>query len=106
MTYNHFTSSKNYINIHYSWHRGKTVIPIEFLNGFAIAVNSNQEILLIGSSSYLVEDRILSFNVIDHTFNELPSVLNVGRFAHTCAFIPTTNKIIELHYSKGIPQIN
>ena len=77
-----------------TWHKGKTAIPINFVTGCAIDGKSNREILLIGTSSYLNEHRILSFNVNDHTFNEMPFGLNVGRFCHTCTFIPDTNKIM------------
>ena len=83
------------------WHMGKNTIPIDFVNGCAIAVKSKQEILLIGSSSFLEEDRIVSFNINDYTFKEFPSVLNVGRYAHTCAFIPNTNKIMIAGGYKG-----
>ena len=38
--------------------------------------------------------RILRFNVKEHTFQELPSQLNVGRSGHRCAFIPNTNKVM------------
>ena len=39
-----------------TWHMGKTSIPNGFKDGCAIAVNSNQDILLIGGSGYLNED--------------------------------------------------
>ena len=75
------------------WQRGKVLIPDGFSNGCAIAVKSGQEIWLIGG--YKTERRILSFNVNDHTFEEIPLKLNVKRTAgHNCAFIPNTNKII------------
>ena len=77
-----------------TWHKGKTAIPINFVTGCAIDGKSNREVLLIGTSSFLNEHRILSFNVKNHTFNEMPFGLNVGRFCHTCAFIPNTNKIM------------
>ena len=75
-----------------TWHMGKTNIPTCFLNGSAIAVKSDQEIWLIGG--YRTETRILSFNVNDHTFQVLPSQLNVEREGHRCAFIPNSNKIM------------
>ena len=71
---------------------GKTEIPVGFLVGCAIAVKSDQEIWLIGGIQ--TEKRILSFNVKDHTFQELPSQLNVRRVEHSCAFIPNTNKVM------------
>ena len=76
-----------------TWLMGKTEIPGEgFWAGCAIAVKSDQEIWLIGGSR--AKKRILSFNVKDHTFQELPSQLNRGRRGHRCAFIPNTNKIM------------
>ena len=75
-----------------TWLMGKTEIPGGFSNGCAIAVKSDQEILLIGGSA--TEKRILSFSVNDHTFTELPFQLNVGRFGHRCAYIPNTKKVM------------
>ena len=75
-----------------TWIKGKNEIPGGFEEGCAIAVNSEQEIWLIGGS--MNYKRILSFNIVDHTFQELPFQLNVGRFGHKCTFIPNTNKII------------
>ena len=79
-----------------TWQNGKTNIPEGFADGCAIALKSNQDILLIGGSGGITvsNDRILSFDVKDHTFFELPFVLNVGRFGHTCVYIPNTNKIM------------
>ena len=74
------------------WMKGKTPIPGGFAYGSAIAVKSDQEIWLIGGSE--TNKRILSFNVSDHTFHELPFQLNVGRTGNRCAYIPNTNKII------------
>ena len=75
-----------------TWFMGKSRIPGGFFNGCAIAVELQNEILLIGGTR--TEKRILSFNVNDHTFRELPFHLNVGRDRHSCAFIPNTKKII------------
>ena len=75
-----------------SWLMGKTEIPGGFFHGCAIAVKSDQEIWLIGGRN--TEKRILSFNVNDHTFEELPFQLNIGRKGHKCAFIPNTKKIM------------
>ena len=75
-----------------SWLMGKSKIPNGFWNGFAIGVKSNEEIWLIGGTGN--QRRILSFNVNDHTFRELPSRLNLGRTLHRCAFIPNTNKVM------------
>ena len=75
-----------------TWHIGKTKIPNGFTNGSAIAVKSGQEIWLIGGRN--TEKRILSFNVNDHFFQELPTQLNLKRIGSRCAFIPNTNKVM------------
>ena len=105
-----------------TWLMGKTEIPGGFFQGCVFAVKSDQEIWLIGGCR--TEKRILSFNVKDHTFKQLPSQLNegrcrhrfafqrrsctlipctsqklhsqlnVGRRLHRCAFIPNTNKVL------------
>ena len=75
-----------------TWLMGKTEIPGGFEDGCAIAVKSDQEILLIGG--HKTERRILSFSVNDHTFKELPLRLIASRERHGCAFIPNTNKIM------------
>ena len=74
------------------WLMGKTEIPGGFYYGFAIAVKSGQEIWLIGGAD--TKKRILNFNVESHTFQVLPFQLNMGRYGHSCAFIPNTNKIM------------
>ena len=74
------------------WLTGKTKIPGGFGFGCAIAVKSKQEIWLIGGTE--TQKRILSFNVNDHTFQEMPFQLNMGRILHKCTFIPITNKIM------------
>ena len=74
------------------WLMGKTKIPEGFINGYAIEIKSRQEIWLIGGCE--TGKRILSFNVNDHTFQELPFHLNEMRVGHRCAFIPNTNKIM------------
>ena len=75
-----------------TWLMGKTEIPGGFSDGCAIAVQSKQEIWLIGGTG--TEKRILCFNANDHVFQELPSQLNVERPVYSCAFIPHTNKIM------------
>ena len=75
-----------------TWKMGKTQIPNGFHYGFAIGVKEEQEIWLIGGKG--TKKRILSFDVHNHTFRELSFKLNVGRYAHKCAFIPGTNKIM------------
>ena len=75
------------------WQKGKVPIPDGFKNGCAIAVNSGQEIWLIGGRE--TERRILSFYVNWHAFEISSLKLNVERESgHNCAFIPNTNKII------------
>ena len=75
-----------------TWLMGKNEIPRGFEDGFAIASKCGKKIWLIGGIA--TEKRILSFNVQDHTFQELPSQLNVERREPRCAFIPSTNKIM------------
>ena len=80
-----------------TWVMGETEIPgMGFTNGCTIAVNSEQEIWLIGGASgdASPSNRIYSFNVNDHTFHEMATQLNKGRIGHRCAFIPNTNKIM------------
>ena len=73
-----------------TWQEGKNPIPRGILSGCAIAIKSDQEILLIGDRK-----RILSFNTSDHTFKVLPTRLHVDRSSGSrCAFIPGTNKVI------------
>ena len=75
-----------------TWLMGKTEIPRRFGIGCAIAVKSDQEILLIGGLG--TEKRILSFNVKYHTFKEMPYQLNLERFGLKCAFVPNTKKVM------------
>ena len=74
------------------WFVGWKKIPGGFVDGCAIALKPDREIWLIGGLG--TERRILSFNVIDHTFCELPFQLNEGRIGLRCAFIPNSNKIM------------
>ena len=66
------------------------------MSGCAISVKSEQEIWLIGGSGSNANalNRILCFNVNEHTFKTLNFQLKIGRFGHNCAFIPNTNKIM------------
>ena len=75
-----------------TWLMGKNEIPGGFQSGCAIAVKSEKEIWLVGGLE--TTKRILSFNVNDHTFQELSLQLNMERYRHRCAFIPKTNKIL------------
>ena len=74
------------------WIIGQTKIPGGLKDGFAIALKSDQEIWLIGG--FDTEKRILSFDVTNHSFKELPINLVVERWGHNCAFIPGTNKVM------------
>merc|ERR1711963_1347729 len=90
-----------------TWLMGKTEIPGGFFNGCAIAVKSDQEIWLIGGCR--TRKRILSFNVKDHTFQELHSQLNVGRRFHRCAFQKLHSQLNvgrRLHRCAFIPNTN
>ena len=75
-----------------TWQLGSTKIPEKFELGCAIEVKRNQEIWLIGGRD--TERRILSFNINEHTFRELPLKLMVDRYGHQCAFIPGSNKLM------------
>ena len=76
-----------------TWLKGKTKMPVGFSWGLAIAVKSDSEIWLIGGH-HLWRRRIISFNVKDHTFQELLSKLKVTRNGFRCALIPNTNKVM------------
>ena len=76
------------------WKLGKAEIPSKFFAGFAIATKAEDQILLIHGR------RIVTFNVQDHTFKELPLKLKHIRMGHACAYIPGTNKIIIAGGSK------
>ena len=75
-----------------TWSMGETEIQGGFQDGCVIAINSGQDVLLLGG--WETERRILKFSISEHKFEELPLQLNVGRYGHRCAFIPNTNKII------------
>ena len=76
-----------------TWHEGKNQIPGGFEFGCAIAIKSDQEILLVGGRN--TRSRMLRFNTTDHTFEELPARLKTGRWGGvSCAVIPGTNKVI------------
>ena len=77
-----------------TWVMGKTKIPgYGYDDGCAIAAKSEQEIWLIGGA-FCTLNRILSFNVNEHTFKVWHAQLNIGRFGHNCAFIPNSNNIM------------
>ena len=94
-----------------TWLKGKTEIPGGFEKGCAIAVKSDKEIWLIGGLG--TGKRILSFIVKDHTFQVLPSQLEVERVGLKCAFIPNTNKVMMIggvkedfsNHSSGLAEI-
>ena len=75
-----------------TWQLGINKIPDQFKQGFAIEVKIDQEIWLIGGEG--TGHRILSFDINDHTFHELPMKLKESRLGHQCAFIPGSNKLI------------
>ena len=75
-----------------TWLMGKTEIPRDFVGGCAIAVKSEQEIWLIGGMG--IQKKILSFNVTDHSFQELSSQLNQGMYGPSSAFIPKATKVM------------
>ena len=73
------------------WKLGETKIPEGFRLGCSIAITQD-EIWLIGG--YRTIDRILSFNVTEQNFTELPTTLKQGRYKHQCAFIPGTRNLM------------
>ena len=73
------------------WKLGRTKIPGGFRCGCSIAI-SQDEIWLIGGTG--TNQRILSFNVNDQNFSELPTKLKQGRNGHQCAFIPGTRRLM------------
>ena len=73
------------------WKVGNTNIPGGLDEGCAVAI-SQEEVWLIGGRN--TERRIISFNTISHTFQELSAKLIQGRYAHACARIPGTKKIL------------
>ena len=76
------------------WQLGQNEIPGSFfIESCAISVNSRQEIWLIGGHNG-PSQRILGFDVKNHTFRTLPSRLIVCRKAHKGIMIPGTNKIM------------
>ena len=66
-------------------------IPGGFTEGCSIAI-SYDEIWLIGG--YYDDQMILSFNVNNQNFAELPTKLKQGRGGHQCAFIPGTRHLM------------
>ena len=73
------------------WQPGKTKIPGGFYRGYAIAIY-HEKIWLIGGKN--TGRRILSFNIVSHSFEELTIKLNVARQYPGCALIPGTTKMI------------
>ena len=76
-----------------TWLMGKNEIPGGFFSGCAIASKCGQKIWLIGGG-VPPKKQIVSFDIKDHTFEELQSQLNEERTSHRCAYIPSTNKIM------------
>ena len=77
-----------------TWILGNNDIPGGIKDACAIAMNSEQEILLIGNGNPQFSRRILKFDVKNHTFEELPTKLIFDRTGHRCAYIPGTKKIL------------
>ena len=74
------------------WQTGLRFIPDGFWGGDAVAV-SQERIILVGGKN--TQRRILSFDVTDHTFEELDIKLIEERLSVQCACIPgTKNNII------------
>ena len=77
-----------------TWILGNNDIPEGIRDTCAIAINSDQEILLIGDINPSFNRRILKFDVKNHTFEEMSTKLIIGRSGHRCAYVPGTKKII------------
>ena len=77
-----------------TWILGTNIIPGGINEACGIAINSDQEILLIGNRYADLNRKILKFNVKDHTFEELPTKLIHGRAGARCAYLPGNKKII------------
>ena len=96
------------------WKLGKTKIPGGFYSGCAVATSHNEIWLIGGDGKFGIptKDRILSFNVREERFENLPIHLKQGRFGHRCALIPKTRHIIitggelYLNYLKSTEIIN
>ena len=54
-----------------------------FVHGCAVEIKSKEEIWLIGNVGE-TNNRILSFDLQNHTFKELPTKLIIGRSHHEC----------------------
>ena len=78
-----------------NWKVGKNKIPGFFAGGCAIEVKSKGEIWLIGGAGKS-NKRILSFDVENLTFKELPMKLNVGRYGHNCIVTKIGNSEVIL----------
>ena len=78
------------------WETGLNEIPqASFLSTFSFgcAVTISEDtILLIGGRNS--EKRILRFNVLDQTFEEVPTTLNFGRRIHSCMKMPESNSVL------------
>ena len=75
----------------FEWKLGTANITDGFKSGCTIAI-SQDEIWLIGGTR--TEQRILSFNVENQNFTELPTKLKQERYGHQCAFIPGTRHLM------------
>ena len=77
----------------FEWKLGTANITDGFKSGCTIAI-SQDEIWLIGGTR--TEQRILSFNVENQNFTELPMKLKQGRNGHQCAFHSGWQKLLQV----------
>ena len=85
-----------------NWKIGKTEIPRFFVNGCAVEIKSKGEIWLIGGVGGSSKG-ILSFNLDNHTFKELPMKLKIGRMCHKCIVTKIGNSEVILVTGGGEP---
>ena len=78
-----------------NWQTGNQNIPNGYIAGCVIQI-SDEIIYLIGgrSSTTNYESRILAFDSTSKVFTTLSTKLITGRWAHSCEFIPNTNKVM------------
>ena len=80
-----------------NWRKEKnTEIPKSFILGCAVEIKSKGEIWLIGGEGKETSKRILSFNLEDHTFKQLPMKLKIGRSCHKCTITKIGNSEVIL----------
>ena len=84
------------------WKVCENRIPGYFVNGCAIEIKSKGEIWLIGGVGGSSKG-ILSFNLDNHTFKELPMKLKIGRMCHKCIVTEIGNSEVILVTGGGEP---